>query len=67
MGAHRVTPDDDKDINQTLDNDYQMTADRFRSLDHNGDGRLTASEWHGDPIAFRGYPEGYGRRLNVLP
>jgi Ca2+-binding EF-hand superfamily protein len=46
VGARRANQWDDRDIVGSIDREDDWTAARFRVLDHNGDGRLSRSEWH---------------------
>lgn len=39
---------DDWDLDGIIDREDLLTAERFRNLDHSGDGRLTRDEWHAD-------------------
>jgi EF hand len=51
-GARREPRWDDRDVADSIDRDDDWTAARFSSLDHDGNGRVTAREWHGDPELF---------------
>jgi Ca2+-binding EF-hand superfamily protein len=43
---------DDPDIERSIEQDNDWSEARFRALDHNGDGRISRSEWHGTPEMF---------------
>jgi Ca2+-binding EF-hand superfamily protein len=51
-GARRPARWDDRDVEDSIARDDDWTEARFASLDHDGNGRLTANEWHGDPELF---------------
>jgi Ca2+-binding EF-hand superfamily protein len=51
-GARRPARWDDYDVEDSIARDGDWSEARFKSLDHDGDGRLTATEWHGDPEMF---------------
>lgn len=51
-GAQRNSRWDDRAIVDSIDNEEDFTRDRFRALDHNGDGRLSTAEWHGRTDIF---------------
>jgi Ca2+-binding EF-hand superfamily protein len=51
-GAHRESQWDDRDVEDSIVREDDWTEARFRSLDHDGNGRLSANEWHGDPELF---------------
>jgi Ca2+-binding EF-hand superfamily protein len=50
-GAARRERWDDRDINDAIDRDDDFTPARFRTLDHDRDGRLARGEYHG-PAEF---------------
>jgi Ca2+-binding EF-hand superfamily protein len=52
LGANRQDRWDDNDIEGSIDREDDWTDARFRSLDHNNDGRLTRAEWHASPELF---------------
>jgi hypothetical protein len=52
VGARRNNRWDDRDIEASINREDDWTAARFTVLDHNGDGRLTRSEWHATPELF---------------
>ena len=45
-GAQRETRWDDRDVETAIERETDWTDARFRTLDHNNDGRLSRSEWH---------------------
>ena len=51
-GAQRRTPWDDRDFEASIEREDDWTDERFRALDHNGDGRLSRSEWHAGSELF---------------
>jgi len=51
-GARRNSRWDDRDIESSIDREDDWTEARFRSLDHNNDGRLSRAEWHAAPELF---------------
>ncbi len=51
-GGRRVPRWDDRDIADSIARDDDWSEARFSSLDHDGNGRLSAKEWHGDPELF---------------
>jgi Ca2+-binding EF-hand superfamily protein len=46
VGARRNNRWDDRDIEQSIDREDDWSVERFRLLDHDGDNRLSRSEWH---------------------
>src|SRR6188768_804986 len=52
VGARRNNRWDDRDVESAIDREDDWTAARFKVLDHNGDGRLSRSEWHATPELF---------------
>jgi Ca2+-binding EF-hand superfamily protein len=46
IGARRNNRWDDRDIEGSISYEDDWTAERFRALDHNRDGRLSRAEWH---------------------
>lgn len=52
VGARRANRWDDRDVEASIDREDDWTATRFRALDHNGDGRLSRSEWHATSELF---------------
>lgn len=52
VGARRANRWDDRDIETSIDREDDWSAARFRTLDHNGDGRLDRSEWHASHELF---------------
>src|SRR6185436_16854487 len=46
VGARPPNRWDDRDIEGSIDREDAWTPERFRVLDHNGDGRPSRSEWH---------------------
>lgn len=46
VGARRSDRSDDQDVAGTTGYEDDWTAERFRVLDYNRDGRLSRSEWH---------------------
>src|SRR5215218_2046313 len=51
-GARRQNRWDDRDVESSIDTENDWTAERFRALDHNRDGRLSRTEWHASPELF---------------
>jgi Ca2+-binding EF-hand superfamily protein len=51
-GAQRQGRWDDRDLDDSIEQDSDWSSGQFRSLDHNHDGRLARSEWHGSPELF---------------
>jgi len=51
-GAQRPSRWDDRDIDGSIAADDDWTAERFRALDHDGNGRLARNEWHASPELF---------------
>ena len=52
-GAQRQKqPWDDRDIETAIEREDDWTDARFRTLDHNNDGRLSRSEWHAGSELF---------------
>jgi Ca2+-binding EF-hand superfamily protein len=51
-GASRSPNWDDRDLDWSIERDDDFSAARFRVLDHNRDGRLARSEWHGTRELF---------------
>jgi Ca2+-binding EF-hand superfamily protein len=45
-GARRQSRWDDRDIATAIEQEDDWTDERFRTLDHNNDGRLSRQEWH---------------------
>src|SRR3954462_14676862 len=52
VGAQRQSRWDDRDIEGSVQNEEDWTPERFRALDHDGDGRLARSEWHASNELF---------------
>jgi len=52
VGARRANRWDDRDVNTSLDHEDDWTNERFATLDHDGDGRLSRSEWHATAELF---------------
>ena len=52
VGAQRANRWDDRDVEASIDREDDWTAARFRALDHDGDGRLSRSEWHATSELF---------------
>lgn len=52
VGARRTNRWDDRDLEGSIDREDDWTDARFRALDHNGDGRLSRSEWHANSELF---------------
>lgn len=52
VGANRQDRWDDNDVQGSIDREDDWTDARFRSLDHNNDGRLSRAEWHASPELF---------------
>jgi hypothetical protein len=46
IGARRANRWDDRDLEASIDREDDWTAARFTVLDHNGDNRLSRTEWH---------------------
>ena len=51
-GARRPSRWDDRDIEHSIDWEDDWTDERFRTLDHNSDGRLSREEWHASSELF---------------
>jgi Ca2+-binding EF-hand superfamily protein len=51
-GARRQNRWDDRDIEQSIEWEDDWTDERFRTLDHNNDGRLSRAEWHASAELF---------------
>ena len=51
-GAKRPSRWDDRDVEASIEREDDWSKERFRALDHNGDGRLARSEWHAAPELF---------------
>lgn len=45
-GAQRTARWDDRDVEASIEHEDDWTPARFRTLDHDNDGRLSRSEWH---------------------
>lgn len=46
VGARRQNRWDDRDVAGSIEYEDDWTDGRFRTLDHDGDGRLSRAEWH---------------------
>jgi len=51
-GARRDARWDDRDFENSIDQEDDWTAERFRALDHNNDNRLSRGEWHANSELF---------------
>jgi Ca2+-binding EF-hand superfamily protein len=52
VGARRQNRWDDRDLEGSLEWEDDWTQARFRTLDHNNDGRLSRAEWHASSEIF---------------
>src|SRR5436190_22788158 len=51
-GSPRTNGWDDRDVESAIDRDDDWSPAHFRALDHNGDSRLSRSEWHASGELF---------------